>query len=469
MVKLLSSLPNGALIKFGKHQVNSETAQDIVWMIVDKNHSGYPDNSVTLITQKIIDLRAFDAKHKPLYPDETDFDVNTYFGESNLHDWLNSDAGANKWYTAHHTLDNPPNADTVNYGTGYQSRAGFLNNFTVNERLAILPTSIKFLNGSNIVSITTKVFIPTIREVLGTADTYDQTTQFAYLSTVGSQCGLTPQAYTNTLSTQKPSALTDNWAYWTRTETRTSRVYTIQASGVSNDSVGYNGNVGVRPVLNLSGNERVSDIAGEDGYYTVEFNTPPVITVTSNDSNTSDVGVTPTYTVTDVDKDQVTVKEYIDDEPIRSHVVTLDKTYTASITGVTWLKLANDTHTIKIVANDGFAEVTKEIPFTKSLSSFVVQRATPITASEEPKSIRVTVVKVIPEGATFKVEACRNGFDTTPYWEDITRKVESGGIHDFDLTHTKSATEWGINVRVTVDRNGKSGACYITEIGGNFE
>jgi hypothetical protein len=180
-------------------------------------------------------------------------------------------------------------------------------------------------------------------------------------------------------------------------------------------------------------------------------------------------GFSQTYTVSDADNEPVTVKEYVDNELVRSYVATLGANNSIEMKGVTWLKLTNGVHTIKIVATDGFDEVTRTYTFTKSLSSFVVQRATPITASKEPKSIRVTVVKVIPEGATFKVEACRNGFDTTPYWEDITRKVESGGIYDFDLTHTKSATEWGINVRVTVDRNGKSGACYITEIGGNFE
>ena len=67
-----------------------------------------------------------------------------------------------------------------------------------------------------------------------------------------------------------------------------------------------------------------------------------------------------------------------------------------------------------------------------------------------------------------KVEACNNGFDASPAWEDITDSVTSGLTHVFANT-IKTASEWGVNIRVTVDRNGSEGACYITEIGGNFE
>ena len=34
---------------------------------------------------------------------------------------------------------------------------------------------------------------------------------------------------------------------------------------------------------------------------------------------------------------------------------------------------------------------------------------------------------------------------------------------------SKTSSGWGVRVRVTVNRNGADGACYITAIGGNFE
>ena len=130
MPQLLSNLPNRALIKFGKHSVGSEEAQPIIWMVADKNHSGYPANSVTLITQKIIDLRAYDAKEPNNTADNPRTRGNTNYGSSNINAWLNSSASAGNWYTPTHTYDTPPDANNTLYGTAYQDRPGFLYNFT---------------------------------------------------------------------------------------------------------------------------------------------------------------------------------------------------------------------------------------------------------------------------------------------------------------------------------------------------
>ena len=61
MAKSITSLSVGDKIKFGKYQVETETPQEIIWKIADKNHNGYPIDSITLLTEKIIDLRGFDA------------------------------------------------------------------------------------------------------------------------------------------------------------------------------------------------------------------------------------------------------------------------------------------------------------------------------------------------------------------------------------------------------------------------
>ena len=171
---------------------------------------------------------------------------------------------------------------------------------------------------------------------------------------------------------------------------------------------------------------------------------------------------------TDADNDIVTVREYVDNVEIRSYVATLGSDSNFVVSGETWLKLTNGVHTLKIVATDGFDSVTRTFTFTKNVSMLVVERKVPITASTQPKSIIVTVVKNIPTEAIFKVEACNNGFDASPTWEDITSDVNRGEIYDFTNTD-KTAEQWGVNIRVTVDRNGAEGACYITEIGGNFE
>jgi hypothetical protein len=466
MAQLLSNLPIRSLVKFGKHQVNTETAQPIIWMVADKNHSGYPANSVSLITQKIIDLRAHDALE---IDDEVVRMASVQYEWSNIHQWLNSEASAGNWYTQAHNGDYYPSGYSVVYNTGYYERAGFLHNFSAEERLALLPTTLvtqTYLDVSK--SVVAKVFIPSLWETLGTHNYADGSSRLACFASGDVRCGLTYQAFTNTLSTSKPTDVSAYWHYMTRSTVNNKSISGVTAEGLASNRSPWDGSLGVRPIINLSANLKVTDTPDSDGCYTVLYNNAPVISGTNGDLGSKSQGFTHTYTVNDADKESVTVKEYIDNRLIRSYVATLNATNSVVITGETWLELVNGIHTIKIVATDGFAEVTRTHTFTKSVTKLVVQRAVPIESATKPKSIRVTVVKNIPAEALFKVEVCNNGYDTSPTWEDITDWVISGRIYDFENT-TKTASKWGVNVKVTVDRNGAEGACYITEIGGNWE
>ena len=48
MAQKLSNLPLKSKVKFGKLY-----SKPIVWLVADKNHNGYPSNSVTLVSEKI--------------------------------------------------------------------------------------------------------------------------------------------------------------------------------------------------------------------------------------------------------------------------------------------------------------------------------------------------------------------------------------------------------------------------------
>ena len=464
MAQLLSNLPLKALVKFGKHSVGSEAAQPIVWMIADKNHSGYPSNSVTLITEKIIDLRAYDIIEEALIYGNPDYKL------SNINQWLNSDAGANNWYTPSHSGDSAQSSTGDYYGTEYKKRPGFLYNFTLEERFHILQTTVPYLAGENAVSnIVTRVFLPSAMEIRGYQSVADGSSRFAcFTNLTEARSTLTNQAFTYSTAREKPDPIDETWNYWTRIANG-SYVTTVDHNANAMSEEPRDGTVGVRPVLNLSATVKISDTPDSDGCYTLIPQSPPVISETNRDLGTKTDGFTQTYTVSDVDSATVTVKEYIDNVLLRSYVATLGATNTFDVTGKTWLALANSQHTMKIVVTDGFDEVTRTFTFTKSISSLVVQRTEPIASANKPTNIIVTVVKNIPYNATMKVEACNNGFDTEPTWEDITDSVTSGLTHVF-ANHTRQmGNEWGVNVRVTVDRNGSEGACYITEIGGNFE
>ena len=458
MAQKLSNLPNRALIKFGKHQVNTETAQPIIWMIADKNHSGYPANSITLITEKVIDFRVYDEKEGSY--------GNPNYKLSNIHQWLNSEASAGKWYTATHSSDAPPSSEL----TAYTNRAGFLYNFTATERSALLPTSLTIQTGTSTSEvITANVFFPSRREILGTGDFDDGSSRFSCFITGEMRAKITSQAYTNTALTSKPSS-TGYWYYYLRNLTGKD-VYTIDynSEGISTTAP-HSYSCGIRPVINLPNNLKVSDTTDSDGCYTVLAQTAPTISGSNTDLGNKSVGFSHTYSVNDAESDAVTVTEYIDNVSVRSYVATRGANNTFAVTGNTWLKLANGAHTLKITATDGFDTTTRTITFLKSVTKLVVQRVTPIKATTRPSQMIVSLVKNIPAGAILTVEVCNNGFDTTPTWETLAASsISSGLAHEFANTSKESGKDWGVNIRVTVDRNGAEGACYISEIGGNFE
>lgn len=83
----------------------------------------------------------------------------------------------------------------------------------------------------------------------------------------------------------------------------------------------------------------------------------------------------------------------------------------------------------------------------------------------------VTSIKVtrdIPAGGTFKVEATNNPFDASPVWEDCTNAVVQGVAHVFE-NKINTAAQYGMNIRVTVERGDALTACWVSGIGGNFE
>ena len=464
MAQILSNLPVGAKIKFGKHQVNTETAQPIIWVVADKNHSGYPSNSVTLITEKIIDLRAYDGAETDPYKYG-----NFNYALSNINQWLNSSASAGNWYTATHAKDAPPTSSNTLEGTAYQSRPGFLYNFTEYERLSILPTTLTNQVESDVSSkFTTKVFLASVWEIRGTGNTSDGSSRLSYFSSNVSQCVLTSQCFNNSLSKYKPSTVTDYFEYMTRS-TIYEQVYNITVDGGAGNRQANDGSKGVRPVVNLSSTAKISNTTDSDGCYTLVINNKPTISGSNSNLGNKNDDFSVSYSITDGDSEAVTVTEYLNNVALRSYVATLGATNYFTVTGSTWLKLANGTHTLKIVATDGFDTDTRTHTFTKSVNKLIVKRSTPIEASKMPTQIIVTVVKTIPYNAIMTVEVCNNGYDTNPTWEQIDKSSISSGLAYEFKNKVKTASKWGVNIRVTVDRNGGEGACYITEIGGNFE
>lgn len=285
MAQLLSNLPVGAKVKFGKYQVNTETPMPIIWTIVAKNHPGYPANSITLHTEKIIDLRCFDAK-EPSNPNPDRGELgNNRYSVSNIDQWLNKDSAAGAWYVGQHTYDQAPNAANVHNNTPYNTRPGFLHYFSTEEKNAILSTTLIVVKptgeGGGIAdTITRKVFLPSVTELgLPREGGWSEGTDWGfYKSAADCIAYLTTQAFNNTLSNQKPSAIGNAWYWWLRTPNSLSsyEVYSIrQDGGPSKTDPAFTGSRGVRPALNLPSSLLVSDTTDADGCYTFTWWTPP--------------------------------------------------------------------------------------------------------------------------------------------------------------------------------------------------
>lgn len=576
MAQLLSNLPIGAKIKFGKYSVNGEAAQAITWFIVAKDHvctPAYPTNSITLLSEKIIDLRCLDA----IEPNNPDADRassgNNRYSLSNLDQWLNKDSGAGLWYSATHSADQSPTAPYATSNTMYDARPGFLNAFTTVEKNAIQATTIRVIkarvDGGGYEDISRKVFIPSLTEVGFANETSDaEGSVWGYFSSGGSRSAyLTQQAFDNTLSSNKPSAVTIEWDWWLRTPRyNDSDAMNLVYRGSKNAGVSAIGSMGVRPTVNLLSTLSVSDTTDSDGCYTVVWNSAPsaprtltlpstihggksnpiswgfasdpdgdaityqlecslngenyttiysggstvyahlvpfgstsvtyrvkatdpmgassaytvsntvtvvnnnapVISGTDYDMGVKSSGFAGTYTITDANNNAVTVTEAIDGVQIRALVATLGQAIAYGVTGDTWLALPNGSHTFTITATDGIDTSVRTYTFTKLVETLKIQNATPWASSTKPSRIMLVITRNIPSTATFKVEVCNNGYDASPTWEDATDAVKSGLVHVFSNA-TKTATNWGVLVRVTVERNGATGACYVSAIGGNFE
>lgn len=563
MAQTLSNLPIGAKIKYGKHSVNGETAQPIIWLVVNKS------TNVTLLTEKVIDFRCFDAKE----PNSTvTSSVTNGFGrysDSNLGQWLNSVANAGAWYTPQHDYDQAPIYALAGNNTEYLQRPGFLYHFTDVERNAILITTVLTSRSWNTPDpndpINQRVFIPSTEEI---------TTDWAYFNSGGTpRCSATDQAVNNSLVS--PRQVSSYISWWTRNTTdNVNYMRIVDGNGMishwenwnnSSNTEPYRGWLGVRPAINLASSLLISDTTDSDGCYTAIWNTAPsapsilniptiyggransiswstandpdgdsikytlecsvdsaaysvlfigdstvcahmlpfgkttvqyrvkatdpsnassayttspVINVINNhypeisdsDANlgVKKAGFAVSYQITDADHDRVIVTEAIDGVPIQVKEVQLGVMNTLSVKDNTWLVLPNGSHTITISASDGIDTSVRTYTFTKLVDQFIITNSPAWDSTTMPTRIMLVVTRNIPRDATFKVEVCNNFYDPVPIWDDATDAVKSGLVHVFS-NKTSTVNKWAVKFKITVNRNGASGACYVSAIGGNFE
>lgn len=579
MSKTLGSLSVGAKIEVPVLSAyQSRFGSKIVFKIADKNHSGYPSNSVTLITEKIIQLMCFDAKEASNSNSDRKQYGNNRYQHSNILQWLNSNAAAGKWYSAKHSADAPPtNANVWNNYNEYDAWAGFLAMLDpkfVAELLTTTQTVARntVTDGGSYETVTSKMFLPSTTEVgLANENNIAEGTLLALFSNDASRVAYpTAQCVSNSEYTNSNFSTSKGWYWWLRTpnSSNANNARNVNSDGSLGSDFAYCGFDGVRPLCNLKSSILVSDSPNSDGNYTVIYNSapsaPPSITApatcysgqniniscaaatdpdgdaltycfersynsgawtqvqasasrtfteavstawntlkyrvrakdsygnysaytTSGDiavihnqppvisGSNADLGIkradfTYQYSVTDPDGDAVNVVEKIDGKTIATkNAITLGATQTLSVSGNTFTALTNAKHTITITATDSAGNsAVRTLTFTKSIAGFVITLSAPLEADSQPTRANVKVTRDIPAGGTFKVEVTNNPFDASPVWEDCTNAVVQGVAHVF-TNKINTAAQYGMNIRVTVQRGDALTACWVSGIGGNFE
>lgn len=286
MSKAISSLPVGAKVK---DTGTTYYGSPIIWQVADKNHSGYPANSVTLIAANILKIAAFDAKESGNSDSNRRSYGNNRYALSNIRQWLNK--SGSPWYVAQHSADAAPSSGNVSYNP-YDGQSGFLTDFSAQMKAALLDTTLTVakatVDGGGSESVVDKVFLLSKQEVgLGSENSIAEGSRLALFSSDNSSrlCKPTANAVSNSTYNNSSLSASQNWWWWLRSpySSYSNNVRDVDTDGSSSGDYAYGGDNGVRPALNLSSGILVSDSADSDGAYTIVWNqaptTPPSITV----------------------------------------------------------------------------------------------------------------------------------------------------------------------------------------------
>ena len=308
MAQLLSSLPVGAKVKDPGTVYNGKP---IVFQVAAKNHPGYPANAITLLTERIITLKSFDA----IEPGNTDANRrtngNNRYLHSNLRQWLNKDGLP--WYTAQHGADQPPTAANVWSGHNpYDNEKGFLGNFSSHFKNRILNTNLTVArntvsDGGGSETVQDKVFLLSNTEVgLANENSIAEGSKLALFSTDASrQANPTAEAVSKSSYTNASLSAAQPWYWWLRTPYagNSDGARFVHTSGALHNYSANYGYHGVRPALNLPSDIRVSDNPDSDGAYVITWNAVPTVTLEETDGRTLYEGDTINLTGQAVDTD----------------------------------------------------------------------------------------------------------------------------------------------------------------------
>lgn len=201
----------------------------------------------------------------------------------------------------------------------------------------------------------------------------------------------------------------------------------------------------------------------------IDNNTAPVIACDlSGDLGEKSEGFTIPYTVSDAERQEVTVTEKVGNLVKRTYKPTLGQQNTFEVTGEYFQRILNGAQTVQIVATDSAGKSsTLSLAFTKAVHKAVITLSEPLAVEKQITVAVLAITGKIPVDAECTVEMTNNGNDPEPNWEDATADVKAGRNHPF--TNKTQTNGWAFNFRVTVERGESGEDGYITAVQGGFQ
>lgn len=263
--------------------------------------------------------------------------------------------------------------------------------------------------------------------------------------------------------------------YWLRvTQNKTAGTKyacTINSSGNLSEGTCNSFDATFRPAMILP-----YDIPVDDNN-NIAINESPAINCSDTDLGNIGSDFFVSYTITDVDGDNVTVKEKIDGIEIRTYAITNDissdhdlgDTERLIVSSEIFLKLAKGEHTLTIEASDGVANSIHSITFNKIIDNVVISLASPVTSNSAITLCVIAVNGNLKTDNDLLIETTNNGKDDIVEWEDCTSEALSGSVYNF--INQTALNGYAFNYRVTVKDAGREGenADYIDSITGGFQ
>ena len=465
MAQNISNLDIGSKVKFGTFR-----GEPITWLVAGKNHYRQPENSVTLLSEKILRRMMFDGAETL---NQTTQVGNCAYSLSNIRQWMNSDADAGNWYTPQHSDDFPPSQDRAwtKQGGSYDTLAGFLNEWSEGDKHALLTTEvISVLSGASI-TLSDKVFLLSTNEVgigSGGSSTEDGNKLPLFDSWSHLWAKLTQKAIDEYVGTDILT-LEKTYEWWLRTPTGIN-VYCAPTAG----SAGYGLNafmqMGFRPAVNVTSTLKVTDVLDENGNFSAIPNVPPSmppsITVPPNIKTGTFITIT-WEAASDADGNLIgydlerSANIGLWEAVYRGNALSYTDYIEYDWTQVEYRVKAHDSSG----AESGYT-TTPILDVTYQPESTLTFTLKPISMSTMATKCAVRAAGGFPLGSTLTVKVSNNGADNPPTWEDISDKL--GEAYLF-ANSTKNAASWAFGMEVTLARGTAAGDVYLDYISLNYE